>query len=405
MSSNYTCPDEFHMLHKLLFLLVLLVHGPLASADNPLMKLESLDKSSLLLVDPRGSVVYSKQARQAYIPASTIKILTALIAMNTWGGEHQFSTRFYFDSNTEILWVQGLGDPFLISEELDRIIQQIKAAGVTSIRGIGVDETYFDREIYFDGRGNSSNPYDAPANALAVNFNTLQLRIKDGKVLPGEKQTPITPMAEILSQGLPAGEHRINLKDADRSARYFTEVLSAKLKAAGVEVGNAMSQSKPENVKLILDYKNSHGVAEVVSAMLLYSNNFIANQLYLMLGAEKFGPPATLEKAQQAVAAFIHENFEWQNYRLVDGSGLSRKNRLSAQQLIDILGEFEKHRALLPKQNASIFAKSGTLKGISTYAGYINRQQAWWPFALMINQQVDYTFRERLAQQLLTVPR
>jgi D-alanyl-D-alanine carboxypeptidase/D-alanyl-D-alanine-endopeptidase (penicillin-binding protein 4) len=212
-------------------------------------------------------------------------------------------------------------------------------------------------------------------------------------------------MAEKLSQGLPAGEHRINLKDADRSARYFTEVLSAKLKAAGVEVGNAISQSRPADVRLILDYKNSHGVAEVVSAMLLYSNNFIANQLYLMLGAESFGPPATLEKAQQVVAAFVDENFEWQNYMLVDGSGLSRKNRLSAQQLVDILGEFQKHRALLPKQNARIFAKSGTLKGISTYAGYINRQQAWWPFALMINQQIDYRFRERLAQQLLTVPR
>ena len=47
-------------------------------------------------------------------------------------------------------------------------------------------------------------------------------------------------VAEELSQGLPAGEHRINLKDADRSARYFTEVLSAKLKAAGVEFGSRL---------------------------------------------------------------------------------------------------------------------------------------------------------------------
>ena len=390
------------MLYKLIFLLILLVYGPLTSAENALARFETLDEASLLVVDQYAQTVYSSRAEIAYIPASTVKILTALIALKTWGGDHHFSTRFYIEPASGVLWIQGLGDPFLISEEIDLIVRQLKAAGLTSINGIGVDETYFDSEIYFDGRGVSNNPYDAPANALAVNFNTVQVKIKNGEVAPGEKQTPLTAIALELARGLPEGEHRINIKDPDRSAPYFCEVLSAKLIAAGIHVGDTLVDSKVAEVELILDYKNSHSVSEIVSAMLLYSNNFIANQLYLVLGAEKFGQPATLEKAQHRVAEFVEEHFQWKDYVLVDGSGLSRKNRLSAQQLISLLNEFRDYRSLLPRQNSMIFAKSGTLKGISTYAGYLNQQQAWWPFALMINQDIDYTFRERLAQQLLT---
>ena len=392
------------MLHKVVPLLILLVYGPLAIAENAMERFETLDEASLLVTNQHAQAVYSRRAEQEYIPASTVKILTALIAMNVWGADHRFATRFYFEPASRGLWVQGLGDPFLISEELDLIVQQLKSSGLTSISGIGVDETYFDSEIYFDGRGVSNNPYDAPANALAVNFNTIQINIKKEAVLPGEEQTPITAMAVELSRGLPEGKHRINLKDAGRSAKYFTEVLSAKLRAAGINVGDALIDRKPVDVELVLDYKNSHNVSDVVSAMLLYSNNFIANQLYLMLGAERFGQPATLDKAQQRVAEFVRDKFAWKDYVLVDGSGLSRKNRLTAQQLVSLLNEFQNYRTLLPSQNTRIFAKSGTLKGISTYAGYLYRQQAWWPFALMINQKIDYKFRERLANQLLTYP-
>ena len=391
-----------HMPYKILSLLILFVYAPLTSASNAIAKLETLEKASLLVANQNAKAVYSRQAEQQLIPASTVKILTALIAMNAWGADHQFSTHFYFGPASSLLWIKGLGDPFLISEELDLIVQQLKDSGLTSISGIGVDETYFDSEIYFDGRGRSNNPYDAPANALAVNFNTVQINIKNGDVMPGEKQTPITSMAVELSQGLPDGEHRINLKEANRSAEYFIEVLSAKLRAAGISVDDAVIESKPADAKLLINYKNSHSVSDVVGAMLLYSNNFIANQLYLMLGAERYGQPATLYKAHQMVVEFIANKFAWEDYVLVDGSGLSRKNRLSALQLVSLLDEFQDYRSLLPSQNPKIFAKSGTLKGISTYAGYLYREHSWWPFALMINQKIDYKFRERLAKQLLT---
>ncbi|MEM8843994.1 MAG: D-alanyl-D-alanine carboxypeptidase [Pseudomonadota bacterium] len=402
MSGNYTCLSEVHMRHHFLYLILILGYSSSIFAENPLATLDSLPQSSLLVINAQEIVEYSKNSDQLFIPASTVKIMTALTSVNHWDSDHHFQTEFYLDEQTNMLWVRGLGDPFLVSEELDLIVQQLKEIGLTEAVGIGLDETYFEPDIYFHGRGKSNNPYDAPANALAVNFNTIQVNINNGVISSGEPQTPITPMAKKLAKGLPDGKHRINLLDAIRSAEYFAQVFAAKLSEQGIRVGDVRDNALvPKTADLILSYQNSKNVSEVLSAMLLYSNNFIANQLYLMLGAEKFAAPATLLKAQMVVDEYINEHFAWTNYLLIDGSGLSRNNQLSAQQLIDILENFKNYRSMLPEQTKGIWAKSGTLNGVSTYAGYLYKDQAWWSFAVMINQPVEYKFRERLAVQLL----
>ncbi|MEJ2116143.1 MAG: peptidase S13, partial [Gammaproteobacteria bacterium] len=86
---------------------------------------------------------------------------------------------------------------------------------------------------------------------------------------------------------------------------------------------------------------------------------------------------------------------------IIEGAGLSRQNRMSAKQLVDVLDKFKPYRHLMPSQSEDIFAKSGTLKDVSTYAGYINRNDYWMPFAIMINQHVSFNFKEKVAAELL----
>ncbi len=373
-----------------------------AKASNPLQAFESLDYSSLLVVDTDHNIVHSKNQNELFIPASTVKILTALIALEHWGSDHQFSTDFYFDSSLNYLWIKGYGDPYLISEEIDIIVTNLKQAGITELDGIGVDASYFEKSIDIDGQGKSLNPYDAPAGALAANFNTINVRVYEKSISSSEVQTPLTSIASKLSQGLPIGTHRINLGDTELGPRYFAELLKSKLNREGIlaEV-NYMNASIPTSAKLLFTYKNSHTLEHIISSMLEFSNNFIANQLYLLLGAELSGAPASLAKSQSVVTDYIGLNFEWESYSLIEGAGLSTKNRLSAQHLVDILDKFKSYRHLLPAQNSHIFAKSGTLKNVSTYAGYLNRDSQWASFALMINQKVNFTFREKLASELL----
>ena len=382
--------------------LTILIFSTNCIAASPLDTLSKISSSSLLLVDKEQQVLLTKNAKQLYIPASTVKILTSLLALNHWGLDYRFKTDFFYDADSNGLWIKGYGDPFLTSEELDLIVSKISSMNISEIDTIGIDTSFFSKTIHIDGQGDSINPYDATVGAVATNFNTINVRVYNNSISSSETQTPLTPLANELAQGLSIGRHRINLGNAEHGPRYFYELLKAKFNRSAIPTDALfLSGDVPKSAELLFTHLNSRTLEQVIESMLEYSNNFIANQLFLALGADQFGTPANLEKSQNAVDAYIEENFNWTNYIILEGAGLSRKNRLSAQQLIDVLQKFESYRYLLPTQTPEIFAKSGTLKNVSTYAGYLHRNDHWSPFAIMINQAVSFQFREEVAKELL----
>ena len=175
--------------------------GPaVAGADAVLSLALQLPKASLLVME-RGRVVISRHPDRAMVPASTMKILTALAAIQHWGLGHRFHTDFYLGRDNR-LWVRGYGDPYLISEELDRIVAALRTHGVRKVSGIGLDDSYFDPALTIRGRSASNNPYDAPVTALAANFNTVNLINRGGRTRSAETQTPLTPMARRFGQRL-----------------------------------------------------------------------------------------------------------------------------------------------------------------------------------------------------------
>ena len=373
-----------------------------AWTTSALESLQSLQSSSIVVLNSDNKILHAKNAEQLFIPASTVKILTALIALEHWGKDYRFSTNFYLEHEANILWVKGFGDPYLISEELDLIVNELKQVGITELDGIGVDISYYENSILIDGKHDSLNPYDAPIGALAANFNTINVRVYPDSISSSEKQTPLTPLAESLAQGLDIGSHRINLGKPGYGPQYFAELLKAKLNRSKIITNfNYLHGSIPKNAMLLFKYKNSRTLEQVISSMLEFSNNYIANQLYLNLGAETYGAPANMKKSSAAMEKYIAQNFDWNDYHLSEGAGLSRMNRLSAMQLIEILEKFKPYRYLMPTQNSHIYAKSGTMKNVSTYAGYLKRDDDWSPFALMINQPVNFSFREKVADELL----
>jgi D-alanyl-D-alanine carboxypeptidase/D-alanyl-D-alanine-endopeptidase (penicillin-binding protein 4) len=70
---------------------------------------------------------------------------------------------------------------------------------------------------------------------------------------------------------------------------------------------------------------------------------------------------------------------------------------------VEVMDAFVPYRDLMPVQdnNPNVRAKTGTLRGVSCYAGYVRRGGAWEPFALMVNQPVDYNLRLRVASALV----
>ncbi|MCF6253952.1 MAG: D-alanyl-D-alanine carboxypeptidase, partial [Thiomicrorhabdus sp.] len=228
-----------------------------------------------------------------------------------------------------------------------------------------------------------------------------------------EPQTPLTPVADQLArevkhfvQTRSGLTKRINLgQDVRLGQRYFAELLGAFLREEGVGVGEDIGWQPVSNVaEQVYEHRNRLTLEEVIQPMMQYSTNFIANQLALNLSREISGKPASASTVEQVYQQRLIEQFGWQNFTLKEGAGLSRENRLSPEQLMDVLNAFTPWRDLLPEIEKNVYAKSGTLLGVSTLAGYLvqetNNQKNWLPFVVMMNQKVSYGYRNKLAREL-----
>jgi D-alanyl-D-alanine carboxypeptidase/D-alanyl-D-alanine-endopeptidase (penicillin-binding protein 4) len=128
--------------------------------------------------------------------------------------------------------------------------------------------------------------------------------------------------------------------------------------------------------------------------MLRYSNNFIANQLFLTLGAQISGYPATIETAraslQQQLAELYGDSFgrNPQSLLMLEGSGLSRTQRSTAAGMMRILEVFKPYADLL-QEVGGVLRKSGTLTGVYNFAGYIRGPDGLYPFVIITNQTIN----------------
>ena len=389
--------------HTALLCVLLLLPTAAAYSADPISRAVSLSNASLV-VEEGGKEVVSANADRPMVPASTMKLVTALAAIERWGLDHRFTTVFYRGRDGR-LWVKGGGDPYLVSEELDSAVAGLKRQGLRDVTGIGLDDTLFAASDVIPGRSSSDNPYDAPVTALAVNFNTVNVRVSGGSISSAEPQTPITATAKRLAAGMGNGKQRVNLKTRANSLAYFGDLLEAKLKAAGITVSGGVEIAPlPAGAQQIYSHRNSRTLETVVTNMLEYSTNFVANNLFLLLGEQ--GGRSSMAASQRAVESWAQRKFGWRNFTIEDGAGLSRGNRISGRQLIDVLDAMAPYRRLVPQQdnNANVRAKTGTLRGVSCYAGWVRRGSAWVPFSLLINQPVDYGFRLQVASALAGAP-
>ncbi len=374
-----------------------------ALANTILKDLHLGEGSSMLIVDENMKPLYSWQANKPFIPASIQKITTSLLALDKWGRNHRFETEFYVADN--ILWVKGFGDPFLISEELAVLAQRLAGKlhfASSNIKGIGIDSQFFARE-HVHGRTNVDDPYNAPLSAVSANFNTINVIKKNGAVISAESQTPLTATAIRLASKLKNGKHRVNVGTAETAEQHFAELLRLLLKNKGKNIGSEILRGKlPDNAKLVYTHRNSKRLEDVVQASLMYSNNLIANQIFLLL-AENNKASINLSQAKKWSNVNLSKRYpHWNNMVFEEGAGLSRKNRISAKQMLDVLIDFSDYKDLLRVYaNGEYVAKTGTLKNIRTYAGYMKVKGKNYPFVILLNEKMPYKYREKLVKMAL----
>jgi len=348
-------------------------------------------QDSAVLIDPDGAVLFGKNLDIPRVPASTLKILTALAALNYLGPKYRCRTEFYLDRRSSLI-MKGHGDPMLISEVLADMAKRLSerlAKGPVPVMGLIMDGSYFSPSITVPGISPSSEPYDAPIGALNANFNTVAFaRTPQGRYVTAEPQTPLTPFAleYIRLSGLNSG--RILLSDrSEVTTLYPGHLIRHFLLKEGVAVNGKirLGIADPKKDKCILVYKSPYPLKTVISRMLEFSNNFIANQLLVLAGIHAHGPPGNLEKGLEALGAYAAQLGIARGLRIEEGSGISRGNRISVRQMATILRAFEPYYQLMERNGREHF-KTGTLEGVRTRAGYLlGGDNRLYRFAVFVN--------------------
>jgi D-alanyl-D-alanine carboxypeptidase/D-alanyl-D-alanine-endopeptidase (penicillin-binding protein 4) len=358
------------MWSRLLAIPLLLLPAPVLAGAKE--KVAALAPSGVVLVvDEKGNELVAQNADKPFVPASVAKIVTAWLAMEVLGGDYRFETRFYLDKD-RVLYVRGGGDPFLISEELAPLAKELVAAiGKAPITGMVLDASYYPSDLRIPGIEDTNEAYDALNSALAVNFNTIAAVRKGKTVVSAEKQTPITPLAisQFRARG-PNGRGRISLsQDPAMSLKYAGELIAAFIEREGGGVkGGISTGTVPNGLKPVYVHRQSRTLSQILAQLLLGSNNYIANQVFLEIGGT-LGGSVSLDKSLKVANNMLAANGLADAIHLEEGSGISRDNRFTARGLAKVLELFAPHADLLRSGDGTLF-KTGTFSGVRTLAGY-----------------------------------
>ena len=205
-----------------------------------------------------------------------------------------------------------------------------------------------------------------------MNFNTIHAVRGQGGALRRETD-PITPLAvtQFRERG-PKGRGRISLaQDPALSLRYAGELVAAFIERAGGSVKGKVSIGiVPAKLEPVYVHRGSRTLLDILVELLRASNNYIANQVFLEIGAHRLGGPVSLEKSLKVANEMLAAHDLAGAIHLEEGSGISRGNRFTARGLAKVLALFAPHADLLKSGKTAASYKTGTLDGVRTLAGY-----------------------------------
>lgn len=364
-----------------------------------------------------GKSIFELNENEPMNPASNEKIITTAVALDSLGPHYTFKTDFFSenhispDGTLQNLWVKGYGDPVFVTEEMDAVVEALAEAGLKEIKGnIYVDDSYFgsDHNIQYSSRRGGKN-YTIVLGALSYNFNRGQIQLHQNS----EEEADATEARfrkkkpkKITRKPVKKKPRKI-LNIAKNPAMAFGIALLQNLEANGISVrGKVIEGFTPENQVTVLVH-HSPELGEVIKGMGKFSNNFIAEQVLRVVGGEKYGGPATLDKGLKAAREYLLSIGIPENEFVVDnGSGLSLYNRISANHMIHVLESLYhsnysdvfidslsvagidgtlKKRMKTPELIGKVLAKTGTLNNVSTLSGYFFHHRKRIVFSLLLN--------------------
>jgi D-alanyl-D-alanine carboxypeptidase len=364
----------------------------------------------MLVIDAdSGERLLEHNADELFAPASVNKLFTAATALWRMGPSFVWQTplayrgRIAGDALVGDLWALGRGAPDTVEEQLWIAARAIEDRGLVRIDGdIVVDDSFFDAERYGEGWPGGvqvREAYHAPVSALMANYSAYRagdewVAVEDPDLYFGERLHELLGLAGVQVSGT------VRRPDAEEAA-----LLAA---IDEVDPGDARV-GLPEQLTLLYTIR-SEPLGRLVLDLNKFSNNVMAETILKTLGAVEYGPPGTSTKGLAVAARFRSEvlGTDLTGYVQADGSGLSRLNRVSPRQVVDLLHFAYSDFHLGPEFVASMKIsgrdgfnprpfrdpplidemrlKSGHIRGVNTLSGYAHTESGRVvAFCVMIN--------------------
>jgi len=363
--------------------------------------------SAAAIVQPLegGSAVLRVNESVPMNPASVMKLVTTFAALDLLGPAFRWSTTAHIggplrdgvlDGN---LILRGTGDPKLTFESFWLMLRALRDRGLRDVRGdLVLDRSYFDTGAYDPSRFDAEplRAYNVGPDALLVSFKAVSFQfVPDAErvlVIAQPRPEPLEVIAALRSTNGPCGDWREKIRaDFQVSPKvralftgdypsscgertWHVALLSHPEFVGGVfrqlwpELGGSFAGTVrdgplPPEARLFYAHESA-ALAEIVRDINKFSNNVMARQLYLTLGATGAKPPGRYDKSLATVRAWLKQRgLDMPELVIENGSGLSRLDRVSAKSLAQLLvAAFQS--AVMPEFVASLplVAVDGTMR-------------------------------------------
>jgi D-alanyl-D-alanine carboxypeptidase/D-alanyl-D-alanine-endopeptidase (penicillin-binding protein 4) len=316
-------------------------------------------------------------------PASVIKILTTLAALEELGPAYRWKTEIWATGPVRDgildgdLHIKGYGDPYLVIEHFWRLLRALRQAGVTAIEGdLVLDQTYFapGAEDPGDFDGQANRVYNVLPAALLVNFQAVNFRFVPDTTAnrlhihaePWPAQLSLENNLRLTRGGCRGGWlDKVGMRSTEMAGRptmrfngdydagcgerelfrvvaeplpYIHGVFQSVWREMGGRFGGGVREAPlPADARLLASI-SSPPLADIVRSVNKFSNNVMTRQLLLTLGAHQDAPPGTVEKGIAAIQAWMRKReLDFPELVLENGTGLSRQETISARHLGELL--------------------------------------------------------------------
>lgn len=397
-----------------------------------------------------GRVLYSYNAGKMFTPASTTKVLTASTALLVLGPDYTYHTTLNYNPSQVRqgvlygnVYIKFSGDPTLTSGDLSELLSALNKQGVNTIQGnVIIDASRFEAPDYgFGWTHDSINwAFSAPITAVILNQNQFTLKLQPGKhegdpvaVTPGDSMRfmsldhsvrTATYADSLVHCSLVlnidenntvhlggcwpaqyAGWQTLAIKNPVLYAeRYIADWITGH----NIRInGKVVTGVTPSNTPAVADH-SSEPLSAILKTMLKESNDVYAGAITKTLGSAKTGV-GTFQEGVNTIKTTLGpiSGIDFKQTHISDGSGQSRYDLLSPQEEVQVLYAMyhTKYRDLLMDSLpisgvdgtirfrmgtdgmlGKVHAKTGSVTGVSTLAGYINTANGHHiVFSIMVN--------------------